>query len=63
MIIKSVTVINSNLFQVAADQLGSPLQWVNIAQENGLTDPFLNGTVVIRIPAADPTFADGVGAQ
>ena len=63
MIIRSVTVVSSNLFQVAADQLGDPLQWVNVAQENGLTDPFLNGTVVLRIPAADPAFADGVGVQ
>ena len=63
MTTKSVTVIGSNLFQVAADQFGDSLQWVNLARENGLSDPFLNGTTILRIPAADPLFADGVGAQ
>lgn len=63
MIIRTITVVGGNLFQVAADQLGDPLQWINLAQENGLADPFLEGAVVLQIPAADPSFADGVGAQ
>jgi hypothetical protein len=63
VIIRTITVVGSNLFHVAAEQLGDPLQWANLAQENGLADPFLEGTVVLRIPAKDPAFADGIGAQ
>lgn len=31
----------SNLFRVAAQQLGDATQWIRIAMQNGLNDPFL----------------------
>ena len=59
----TMTVVGGNLFQVAAEQLGSALQWINLAQANGLDDPFLQGTCVLSIPPAKAAFADGIGQQ
>ncbi|HQT79641.1 MAG TPA: hypothetical protein PLD10_21575 [Rhodopila sp.] len=55
--------VGGNLFALAAAELGDALQWVNLAQENALSDPFLTGTAVIRIPSPNKAFADGIGAQ
>ncbi len=63
MIVRTVTVVGGNLFALAAAELGDALQWVNLAQENALSDPFLTGTAVIRIPSPNKAFADGIGAQ
>jgi hypothetical protein len=58
-----ITVIGSNLFEIAARQLGSALQWVNIARSNGLADPILSGQNKINIPAYSVAFVDGIGPQ
>jgi hypothetical protein len=59
----TITVIGGNLFEVAARQLGSALQWVNIAQVNQLRDPMLSGQNQLTIPSVSPAFADGIGQQ
>lgn len=59
---QTVTVVGGNLFRVAADYLGDATQWVLIAAQNGIEDPFLSGPVTLEIPDADPT-VDGVPAQ
>jgi L-ascorbate metabolism protein UlaG (beta-lactamase superfamily) len=58
-----VTVSGTNLFRVAAEQLGDATQWIRIAQLNGLTDPMLVGVVTLRIPDVDPTAGGGIAAQ
>lgn len=42
----------TNLFQVAATELGDATQWYRIAALNGLTDPWVAGGLQIKIPAA-----------
>jgi hypothetical protein len=60
---QTVITIGGNLFQIAAAQLGSALQWINIARANGLTDPILSGQNEIIIPQSSPVFSDGIGPQ
>jgi hypothetical protein len=55
--------IGGNLFEVAARQYGSALQWINIAKANGLSDPVLIGQTKLKIPAYSPAFSDGIGPQ
>jgi hypothetical protein len=61
--LKTVTKIGGNLFEVAAAELGSALQWVNIARTNNLKDPMLTGQVHLIIPDFSPVFSDGIGPQ
>lgn len=60
---QTITVIGGNLFEVAANQLGSALQWINIARANNLTDPLLSGKNEIVIPQFSSVFSDGIGPQ
>jgi hypothetical protein len=59
----TVTIIGGNLFEIAAAQLGSALQWINIARTNKLTDPMLSGQNQIIIAPYSSTFLDGIGPQ
>jgi hypothetical protein len=52
---KVVRVSGSTLFQVAMLQTGDPLQWVAIANLNGLTDPWITAQRDILIPPVLPT--------
>ena len=61
--VRSITLTGGNLFEIAAIQLGSALQWINIARVNKLSDPMLSGQNVIIIPPISPAFADGIGPQ
>jgi hypothetical protein len=47
---KNIIVTGGNLFQLASQYLGDGTQWWRIAMLNGLTDPFLSGTVALIIP-------------
>jgi hypothetical protein len=58
-----LNIIGGNLFEVAATQLGSALQWINIARANNLTDPMLSGQNQIVIPQFSSAFSDGIGPQ
>jgi hypothetical protein len=60
---QEVIVISGNLFEIAAAQLGSALQWINIARTNRLNDPMLSGQNQLAIPAYCSSFADGIGPQ
>nr|WP_294546311.1 hypothetical protein [uncultured Rhodopila sp.] len=60
---KTITAIGGNLFAIAAAELGSALQWVNIARTNNLKDPMLTRQVDIIIPDFSPIFSDGIGPQ
>jgi len=60
---KVISVIGGNLFQIAAQHLGNALQWINIAQANGITDPELVGAWELKVPASSAAFADGIIQQ
>lgn len=45
-----VTVMNENLFALAAKYYSNATQWIVIAQANGLQDPFVAGPVILTIP-------------
>jgi hypothetical protein len=59
----SIIIIGGNLFEIAATQLGSALQWINIARANDMIDPMLSGQNEITVPPSSPVFADGIGPQ
>jgi hypothetical protein len=55
---QTATLISGDLFHLAAQQYGDPLQWIRIALSNQLTDAFIQSTtpVTLLIPAPlDPT--------
>jgi hypothetical protein len=60
---RTITAIGGNLFELAASELGSALQWINIARVNGMTDPVIIGQVEIIIPPFSSIFSDGIGPQ
>ena len=47
---KVVWVSHTTLFQVALEELGDPLRWVEIARLNGLSDPWVTPLTQILIP-------------
>ncbi len=49
--VRVVRIAGGNLFRVALDELGDATQWDRIADLNGLTDPWLNGSHTLNIPA------------
>ncbi|MDE8344809.1 MAG: hypothetical protein POH28_01350 [Acidocella sp.] len=55
-----ITVAGGDLFTLAAQYLLDATQWIRIAQANGLTDPVLEGVVVLVIPPIDLTAGGGV---
>ena len=55
---KKITVSGGNLYQIAAQEYGDAMGWVQIAQANGLADPELVGLVTLTIP---PYNADSTG--
>lgn len=58
----TITVMNANLFALAAQYYNDATKWIIIAQANGLTDPFVSGQVRLIIPVnAAPT--GGLAAQ
>jgi hypothetical protein len=58
---KQVTVAGGTLFRVAAQQLGSALEWNRIALATGrdVSDPWLTGLVTVKIPLPDPRGGNG----
>jgi len=61
--VKTITVVDGNLFHIAALELGDAMQWINIARANGMTDPFINHLSQIIIPSSLPIFSEGVPPQ
>jgi hypothetical protein len=60
---RTITLIGGNLFEIAASELGSALQWINIARANGMRDPVFTGELQIMIPPFSAIFSDGLGPQ
>jgi hypothetical protein len=57
-----ITVAGGNLFQIAEAQYGDAMAWTGIAIANGLTDPFLEGTVTLFIPSLPDSSGGVLGA-
>src|SRR4051794_35766129 len=57
-----VRVSNTTLFQLAADYLGDPLLWTQIAKLNRFADPWIGGLTEVLIPVIKPASAvpDGI---
>lgn len=55
----TVTVAGGNLFSIAGQQYGDATAWTGIAKANGLTDPMIQGTRTLNIPA-HPDTAGGI---
>lgn len=60
---KTIVVSNTNLFRIAATELGSALQWVAIANINRLNDPMIQDLTTLIIPPPSASYADGIGSQ
>lgn len=60
---KTITVSGTNLFRIAAVQLGDAMQWVAIARYNRIRDPMISVLTTIVIPPASQQFSDGLGPQ
>lgn len=62
---RTIAVAGSNLFAVAAQELGDATQWYRIAVANGLLDPMVFGLVNLKIPLPLMTadVSDGLPAQ
>lgn len=60
---RTITIAGSNLFRIAAEQLGDATQWIRIAELNRLSDPFVTGVTSLRIPAPDATAGGGIVRQ
>lgn len=60
---REITTIGKSLFQIAAEQYGDALQWINLARANALSDPVLTGQVKAKIPPYSSAFSDGIGPQ
>ena len=60
---RMITVAGGNLFQLAAQYLNDATQWIRIAQQNGLSDPMLNGVTNLLIPDLDPGAGGGIADQ
>lgn len=63
MVVKVLTVADTNLFRVAAEQLGDATQWIRIATLNRLSDPFITGVAELRLPAPDKNAGGGIVRQ
>lgn len=58
---KTITVTGGNLFQIASQYLGDATQWNRIVRENNLPpEPFLTGTVSLKIPSVDTNAGGGI---
>jgi hypothetical protein len=54
---KIVRVSGTTLFEIAMRETGDPLQWVAIAQLNGMTDPWVDALQEVLIPPVLPSGA------
>lgn len=52
---QQVQASGTTLFQIAMQYTGDALQWVALAELNGLTDPWITSQTEISIPPVLPT--------
>lgn len=54
---RTIAVAGTDLFTVAARELGDATQWYRIAAANSLTDPMIFGVMTLQIPLSLATGA------
>ena len=59
----TISVQGTNLFALAAAELGDAMQWINLARTNNLSDPFITELTEIMIPDYSAIFGDGIGPE
>jgi hypothetical protein len=52
---RTVRVSYTTLFEVAMRHFGDALRWVEIAEANGLTDPWIGAQTTLTIPNVVPS--------
>lgn len=57
---RTITVGSGNLFEVAAQYLGDATKWYQIAQLNGMSDPFFEGVKTLKIPVRQTASNGGI---
>ena len=55
----TVNAAATNLFAIAAANLGSADQWNRIAALNGLTDPWITSGLTLTLPPINPNAGNG----
>lgn len=60
---EKIVIRGGNLFQIAATELGSALQWINLARYNNIADPFISGPMDLYLPPFSAVMDDGLGPQ
>lgn len=50
----------SDLFHLAAQYLGDATQWIRIAQQNNLSDPFIYSQMQLVIPDVNAALTGGI---
>jgi hypothetical protein len=60
---KTIIVSNTNLFKIAAQEMGDAMQWVAIARYNNIRDPMITALTQLTIPTPSEIFAGGIGPQ
>jgi nucleoid-associated protein YgaU len=58
--LRTIQVSGGNLWDIAAQELGNALQASRIAVLNGISDPFLTGTVTLILPPIDSSETGGL---
>lgn len=59
-ILRTIVVTGGNLWAIAAQELGDATQASRIAAINGISDPFLVGTVTLTLPPPDASQSGGL---
>lgn len=57
---RTIVVAGTNLFAVAAAELGDATQWYRIAVLNGLEDPMIFGLATLQLPDFDASASGGL---
>ncbi len=57
---RTVVVAGTNLFALAAQELGDATQWYRIASLNGITDPMIFGLTTLLLPDLDSGATGGL---
>lgn len=57
---KTVTVLNPNLYRLAAQYYGDATQWTVIAKANNLVDPYQSGFLTLIIPNDSGVKSNGI---
>ena len=57
---RTLVVAGTNLFAVAAAELGDATQWYRIAALNRLNDPMVFGLTTLQLPDYDSTASGGL---